>query len=303
MTAYRPVRTPRALALALALSFAALAGRAEPRAFASREDAAKALVEACRTSDEAALRALVGEEYAAEILEDDDPGVAARRAALAKAADERLVYREDSPERVTLVIGFDAYPFPVPLVRSERGFYFDGAQGADELVDRAIGLNELTAISVLRDYVGAQIAYAKEPRDGTKVRKFATRFLSTPGERDGLYWEVDEQSGEEASPFGPLVEERGAAKRDAPYYGYRYRILTRQGPPAPGGAYSYVINGNLVAGFAAIAWPDAYGRTGVMTFLVNHYGVVYQKDLGPETAKLAPAIDAYAPDESWREAD
>ena len=139
------------------------------------------------------------------------------------------------------------------------------------------------AISVLRDYVAAQQRYASEPRDGSGVRRFASRFLSSPGKHDGLYW--DAGPDEEPSPFGPLFDERAEAKRDVPYYGYRYRILTRQGAAAPGGAYSYVINGNLVAGFAAIAWPAEYGRTGVMTFIVNHYGTVYEKDLGPETAE------------------
>ena len=153
----------------------------------------------------------------------------------------------------------------------------------------------------LGDYVEAQRSYASEPRDATGVRRFATRFLSTEGKRDGLYWETGED--EEPSPFGPLLAEHGAATRDAPYFGYRYRILTRQGASAPGGAYSYVINGNLVAGFAAIAWPDEYGRTGVKTFIVNHYGTVYEKDLGPDTAKLAAKIQSYAPDESWNEAE
>ena len=287
-----------ALVLLLALVAPVRAARAEARAFASPQDAAKALVEASRANDEAALRALVDAEYADLVLDSDDPSLAEDRRRFAEGADARLVYREDAPDVVSLVVGLDAYVFPLPLVRSERGWAFDAASGAEELADRTVGRNELVAISVLRDYVEAQQAYAAEPRDGTRVRQFARRFLSTPGKRDGLYW--DAGPDDEASPFGRLVEGNGKATRDAPYYGYRYRILTRQGASAAGGAYSYVINGNLVAGFGAIAWPEEYGRTGVKTFLVNHYGTVYEKDLGPGTAKSAAAVQSYAPDASWQ---
>ncbi len=290
-----------ALLLLLALVVSARGARAEAQAFTTPQEAARALIEASRANDEAALRRLVDDEYAELVLDSDDPGIGERRQRFAEGADDLLVYREDGPDRVTLVVGFRAYPFPLPLVRSERGWQFDGAAGAEEIIDRIVGMNELMAISVLGDYVDAQQRYASEPRDGSGVRKFATRVLSTPGKRDGLYWEAGE--GEEPSPFGPAFEARGQADREAPYYGYHYRILTRQGAAAPGGAYDYVINGNLVAGFAAVAWPAEYGHTGVMTFLVNHYGTVYQKDLGPESAKLAAGIREYAPDESWREAD
>jgi hypothetical protein len=290
-----------ALLLLLALVVPTRGARAEAQAFATPQEAAQALIEACRANDEAALRRLVDEEHADFVLDSDDPAVGERRQRFAEGADRRLVYREDGPDRVTLVVGFQAYPFPMPLARSEAGWRFDASEGTEEIIDRTVGMNELMAISVLSDYVEAQKRYASEPRDGGAVRKFATRFLSTPGKRDGLYWEAEE--GEEPSPIGPLFEARGEATREAPYYGYHYRILTRQGAAAPGGTYDYVINGNLVAGFAALAWPAQYGRTGVMAFLVNHYGTVYEKDLGPDTAKLVPEIREYAPDESWREAD
>jgi hypothetical protein len=287
--------------LALALLLSARSARAEAQAFATPQEAGRALVEASRANDEAALRQLVGEAYADVVLDSDDPAVGERRRRFAEGADARLEYREDGPDVVTLVVGFDAYVFPMPLVRSERGWSFDAEAGAEEIADRTVGMNELAAISVLRDYVEAQQRYAAEPRDGDGVRRFAGRLLSTPGKRDGLYWETAE--GEEPSPFGPIFDARGAATRGAPYYGYRYRILTRQGRSAPGGAYSYVINGNLVAGFAAVAWPAEYGRSGVKTFLVNHYGIVYEKDLGPDTEGKAAAIHAYAPDASWSPSD
>jgi hypothetical protein len=288
---------------ALALALAGLAGAAHAAAqeFATPQDAARALIEASRANDDAALRRLVDEEYADLVLEEGDPAVAERRRRFAEGADARLVYREDAPDVVTLVVGTEAYVFPIPLEKREGGWAFDAASGAEEIADRTVGMNELMTISVLRDYVEAQRSYASEPRDASGVRRFASRFLSTPGQRDGLYWEAGED--EEPSPFGPLLGEHVAAKAGEPYYGYRYRILTRQGASAPGGAYSYVINGNLVAGFAAIAWPEEYGRTGVKTFLVNHYGVVYEKDLGPDTARVAAGMSAYAPDASWEEAE
>jgi len=300
-----PVASARRILAALlfvpALLAPAPSAGADAQQFASPQEAARALIEASRANDEAALRRLVEEEYADFVLDSDDPAVGERRLRFAEAADARLEYREDAPDRVTLVVGLDAYPFPIPVVRSESGWSLDAAAGAEEIANRTVGLNELMAISVLGDYVEAQRRYASEPRDASGVRRFATRFLSTPGQRDGLYWETG--ADEEQSPFGPLLGEHAAVKRDVPYYGYRYRILTRQAASAPGGAYSYVINGNLVAGFAAIAWPDQYDRTGVKTFIVNHYGTVYEKDLGPDTAKLAAGIQSYAPDASWSEAE
>jgi Protein of unknown function (DUF2950) len=274
---------------------------AEAQVFTSPQEAGKALIEASRANDAAALRRLVDGDYADFVLDSDDPAVGERRERFAAGADARLEYRQEGPDRVTLVVGLEAYPFPVPIVRSERGWSFDAAAGAEEITDRTVGMNELAAISVLRDYVEAQRRYASEPHDASRVRKFATRFLSTPGRHDGLYWAAG--ADEEPSPFGPLFEERGVATREAPYYGYHFRILTAQGAAAPGGAYSYVINGNLVAGFAAVAWPAEYRRTGVTTFLVNHYGTVYQKDLGPRTDAIAAGIRTYAPDGSWSEAD
>jgi hypothetical protein len=304
MGSHRFAPALRALRLTLAFALLAPGAGAEPQAFASAQEAARALVDACRTNDTEALRRLVDPDHADAILESGDPGAARRRAAFAAGADDRLVIREDGPDRATLVVGFRAYPFPVPIVRTERGWLFDAEEGYEELVDRAIGWNELTAISLLRDYGEAQLRYASEPRDGTRVRRFAKRFLSTPGTRDGLYWETDEESGEEPSPFGPLVtEDMRSTPAGTPYYGYHYRILTAQGPNAPGGAYSYVINGNLVAGFAAVAWPAKYGRTGVVTFLVNHYGDIYEKDLGPDTEATAAGFSAYDPDDTWSEAE
>ena len=287
--------------LLLAAALPAFLAHADAQRFATPEEAARALVEAARVSDEAALRRLVGEEQAELVLESDDPAIAERRKRFAEGADARLELRREGDDRAIVVVGPDAYAFPIPLARSEAGWAFDAAEGAEEIIDRTVGQNEIAAISVLHDYVAAQRSYAADARDGTAVRRFATRFVSTPGKRDGLYWETGDD--EEPSPFGPRLEGKATPERDGSYYGYHSRILTRQGAAAPGGAYSYVINGNLVAGFAAVAWPVEYGRTGVKTFLVNHYGVVYEKDLGEHTARTAGGIAAYAPDGTWDEAD
>jgi hypothetical protein len=284
--------------LSLALPLAASVG-AEPRTFETPEAAAAALIDACRTSDAEALQALVDED-ADKVFELSDPGTRDRLARFAAAADRRLVLADDVEELRVMIVGFNAYPFPVPIVKTDAGWVFDAEEGLEEVVDRTIGWNELIAISLLGDFVEAQEEYASEPRDGTDLRQFARRILSTEGKHDGLYWDADVEAGEEPSPFGPLEDPTHAKpERGAPYYGYHYRVLTRQGKDAPGGKYSYEINDNLVAGFAAIAWPASYGKTGIKTFLVNHYGIVYEKDLGEDTEKYASKQQAYDPGEGW----
>ena len=289
------LRTAGICALLLALGVAA---GAEPKTFDTPEAAALALVEASRAGDAAALRALVEDEYADEVFELKDPGVEDLLAKFAEGADRRLALVEEAEDVRIVSVGWRAYEFPVPIVRGDTGWYFDGEAGLDELQARRIGWNELIAMSILEDFVEAQREYVTKPRDDSAVRQYARRFLSTPGKRDGLYWEVGE--GEEESPFGPLADGRLAdPEPGAPYYGYHYRVLTRQGKNAPGGKHSYEINDYLLAGFAAVAWPAKHGETGVKTFLVNHYGIVYEKDLGEDTAKLGDKMKAYDPGEGW----
>jgi len=219
-------------------------------------------------------------------------------ARLHKALGEFLVLTPQGNDLTTLVIGAEGWPLPIPLAKQADGRWrFDTAKGGEEILNRRIGANELKAIETLQAYVGAQREFASKPRGEGPLRAFARRIRSTPGKTDGLYWEA--KPGAEESPFGPLVPDAAQRQPGAPYFGYFYRILTAQGPAAPGGAYSYIINGNMVAGFAMIAYPAAYGNTGIMTFIVNHYGDVYEKDLGPQTAKQAAAIHAYNPDASW----
>jgi hypothetical protein len=203
---------------------------------------------------------------------------------------------------VVVVIGKEAWPFPIPLVRSGDDWRFYTAEGIEEISNRRIGADELRAIAVCRDYIAAQRQYAAKIRDKSGVRKFAQRLVSTAGAQDGLYWDLVVANGEE-SPFGPQIAEflKGGRKAGDPYYGYYFRVLTQQGSHVPGGRYNYVINGNMIAGFALVAFPAEYGNTGIMTFLVSHHGRIYQKDLGPRTVEIIKGLQEYNPDSTWKE--
>ena len=270
--------------------------------FATPAAAAEALLTAFKNNDDAALSALFGAEYADRLLSKDKVTARESRERISQAAQQALRLREDTADRVILVIGPGAWPFPIPLVRSGAEWRFYTAEGLEEIVNRRIGADELTTIATCRSYLWAQRQYASKIRDASGVRKFAQRLKSRPGTQDGLYWEPAVANGEE-SPFGPLMAAMVASGRQPgePYYGYYYRILTRQGSHVPGGRYNYVINGNMLAGFALVAFPAEYGNTGVMTFLVSHHGQVYQKDLGPRTADIAKAMQEYNPDATWTE--
>lgn len=196
------------------------------------------------------------------------------------------------------LLGDDAWPWPIPLVKEAEGWRFDTAEGREELLNRRIGRNELWTLTTLHEVVEAQREYRSEPRDGNPPA-FAQQFRSTEGMHDGLYWPTED--GAELSPLGELLAESEAREAEPqPFGGYFYRVLTRRGAGAPGGEKNYLDdNGLLTRGFAVIAWPAKYGNSGVMTFVVNHRGLVFQKDLGPDTAEIASAIDGYDPDSSW----
>ena len=206
----------------------------------------------------------------------------------------------EGDDKVTLQVGMEDWPFPVPVVRRDGAWYLDGAEGADEIVYRRIGRNELGAIAVCRGYVEAQHEYAASDHDGEGAGIFAHKLVSDPGTQNGLYWEAVE--GEAESPVGPFVASAAAEGYQAgggAYHGYRYRSLFRQTDNANGGALDYFDKGVLKNGFALIAWPADYGASGVMTFIVNQDGVVFQKDLGEDTEAAVAAIDAYDPDSTW----
>jgi hypothetical protein len=277
------------------------------KVFARPEDAVAALQNATSMADTQALRALFGP--AADELQNPDRVQAANDLAkfhAALVATNQLV--RVSATNITLEVGVDLWPFPVPLVREGQGWTFDTEAGLDELLNRRIGRNELEVLNSVRAYVDAQREYASRDRTGNGVLKYAQRIRGSPGKTDGLYW-PEELNGDE-SPLGPLVadaQEQGYFKKASaenpepqPFHGYYFKILARQGKNAPGGKYDYVINGNMIGGFALVAWPAEYGASGIMTFIVNQQGRVYQKDLGPQTPKIAGKMTEYDPGPNWQ---
>lgn len=295
----------KVLLIAVAFMFSATSAAAQmsdgQRVFDSPEAAAKALVAAARANDEKALVEIFGAKHRDLVGTVDKIRDRENRNRFAEAADAYQVLRPEDEGKVTLAVGYEARPFPIPLVKQGSTWRFDTDAGREELLNRLIGANELEAIDTLRAYVDVQRQYASKPRDGTKVRQFARKIRSSPGKKDGLYWDADPAKGEELSPIGPLIRDASGRQPGDPYNGYYFKILTRQGSAAPAGRYDYVINGRMVAGFAMVVFPADYGRTGVKTFIVNHYGVVYERDLGPNTAKIGAAVTEYNPDPSWKE--
>lgn len=291
------------IVLALAVATPVAAAAAPQETFATPEAAVEALAAALKADSDAPLTALFGEEHKARLLDPDPAAAKANRATIVAAMQTLSVLKEPSADRRILVIGDQAWPVPFPIVKTGDRWRFATEEGIEELINRRIGGNERNAIFSLRAFVDAQRVYAARDRDGDGVLQYAQKIMSSPGKQDGLYWPADPAKGEEASPFGPLIAEAApytaGHKVGDPYRGYYFRILTQQGQYAPGGAYSYVINGRMIAGFAMVAYPAYYGESGVMTFIVNHNGVVYERDLGPNTAKLAPGIKAFDPGKGW----
>ena len=295
------------VAVALLIAVPVLANQAS---FATPEEAVKALAHAAKTKDQAALTDIFGPDRAKLLTGDpveDDNALERFGANLDKSHKLEKV----SDTKFTLLVGADNWPSPIPIVKDGNQWRFDTAAGLEEILNRHIGEDELSAIMTCRAYVLAQWEYYTQAmgtsRDGLAV--YAQKFVSTPGKRDGLYWETP--AGAKPSPLGSLIEQAraegyragqarpsGSPKR--PYHGYYFKILTRQGPHAPGGRFSYVINGNMIAGYALIAYPDKWGSSGVMTFIVNQQGRVYQKNLGPRTAQIAGAMAEYDPDTGWK---
>ena len=282
---------------------------ADQRLFASDTDAVQGMLEALKIEDrdkrKEAMRGILGPALK-DLVSGDRVAAAANFKAFVTRATEKTRLENKSDSTSVLLIGNEEWPFPIPIVKADDGkWFFDTATGKEEILARRIGANELAAIEVCRASVQAQRQYASKDRDGSEVLKYAQHFRSRPGRKDGLYWEAP--PGEEQSPFGPLVAEAslkgyfakrkpGAPPGRRPFQGYYFHILTRQGPAVPGGRYDYVINGNMIAGFALVGWPAKYGSSGVMTFLVSHQGKVHQKDLGPDTQQLARQITEYNPD-------
>ena len=272
----------------------------ESRLFATPEAAVDAFVTALESKDKQALMTIFGPEGDRLLSSGDAVADAADRKDFLEAYRNKHAIIAEGELRI-LNVGVNDWPLPIPLASQGGKWYFDTEAGAEELINRRIGENELGAISAAHGFVAAQQEYASEGRDGDEAGVYAVKIISDPGSRNGLYWQTSE--GEPASPIGPLVAAAAAEGYDAAtaeaYHGYRYRMLYKQGGNAPGGPREYFNNGRLTDGFALLAWPAEYGASGMKTFMVNQDGVVYEKDLGPETATAVAAIDSFDPDASW----
>ena len=305
-TNQRPARRAQLAGLAIVISLVLLgacARRTEPGTYATPEEAVAALAAIVGTGDTARAEVIFGPGCMDLFKTGDDAEDANAAALVKKMIATKVDFQELGPDTRVALFGDKAWPFPIPLVRKDQRWRFDTAAGRQELLNRRVGYYELATLDSLHEYVYAQREYAAQGRDGNPPA-FAQRFGSTDGHHDGLYWPVAE--GEQPSPFGALVAEAARPPQPSeqseprPYRGYHYRILTAEGKSATAPERSYVdAKGLMTGGFAAIAWPAKYGNSGVMTFLVNHRGIVYQKDLGEQTAAIAEAMKEYAPDATW----
>jgi hypothetical protein len=285
------------------MSFAAAV--AQQKSFPSAEEAVKAGIAATRSNDDKELLAIYGPQGKEILFSGDAVADKQRRGQFLAAYDEknRLAIQG---ETAILILGKQEWPFPIPIVKKGEAWIFDTAKGKEEVLNRRIGQNELNTIQVMLAIVDAEREYAIKDRNRDGLLEYAQKFISDPGKKNGLYWEA--KQGEPQSPFGPIMvraRSEGYKKQESggppPYHGYYYKILTAQGKDAPGGAYSYLVKGKMIGGFAVVAYPAQYGNSGVMTFIVNHEGKVFQKNLGPNTPSIAKSMKEYNPDKTWTE--
>jgi hypothetical protein len=282
----------------------AIAAPPRQQSFPSPEAGVQALIDATKSNDTKTMLTILGPEAQSFINTGDPVSDRASRARFVQAYEEVHTLVPLGDTQVVLQVGKDAWPFPIPLVKGSTNWRFDSKAGKEEILNRRIGRNELDVIQVCLAYVDAQREYYMRNPQRVALLQYASKFMSTKGKRDGLYWETT--AAEPPSPLGPLLVRARSegynpkAGKPTPYHGYYYKMLTGQGPKAPGGAYDYVVRGQMVGGFAMVAYPAKYGSSGIMTFIVNHDGVVYQKDLGPRTAALAKSMTKFNPDETWK---
>ena len=295
-------RLTRVMAVGLAVSAALLqaAPREAPQTFATPQEAIQAIISAAEHNDAAALLRLFGPD-GKDIFESGDPAQDKDlRAEFARSAQAKQQIEQDptNPDRVTFAVGEQDWPFPVPLVRKNDKWQLDPIGGRLETLVRRIGRNELNVMEICRGYVEAQLEYASEDRDRNGMLQYAQRIVSTPGKQDGLYSDEAQQN---------LVTKAFAAAagtgKPEPWHGYYFRMLRSQGPEANGGALDYTVKGKMIGGFALVAWPAEYGVSGVQTFIVNHEGLIYGKDLGTNTGPLARQMTRFNPDKSWKRID
>jgi hypothetical protein len=279
---------------------------AAQQTYKTPEAAVDALVATAKSGDQKEALVVLGRDGEDIISSGDKVSDDAARQRFVASYDAKHQIAMEGDNKAALVIGDNDYPFPIPLVRKNGQWSFDTEAGRREILYRRIGHNELDAIQTCLAYVDAQDEYAEKDRTSAGTGVYAERFVSQPGKKDGLYWPTAQ--GEEESPLGELfvaASRQGyrAGEGRSPYHGYYYKILTRQGAAAVGGAVDYVVNGKMIGGFALVAYPAEYRNSGVMTFLVNHSGTVFQKDLGPKTAELAEAMTSFNPDPSWKKVE
>jgi hypothetical protein len=301
-----PLRQARLGAAVLAVTVVLLHAAPNQRTFATPQEAAQAAIEAAEHNDTAALLKLFGPD-GKDIVDSGDPTEDKKeRAEFARRAREKMQVSQDptNPDRAVFSVGEQDWPFPVPLVRKDGQWRFDSSQGRLEILARRIGANEIDAMEVCRGYVEAQLEYAAQDRDAHGTLQYAQKIVSSPGKHDGLYWEGAPETLVPKSFAGAAAasQPEGGGK-PKPYHGYYFHILKAQGADAPGGGFNYVVKGEMIGGFALAAWPTEYGVSGVRTFIVNHRGIVYEKDLGPRTAAVARQMTQFNPDKSWRQVE
>jgi len=270
--------------------------------FKTPDDAASALASAAKTGDRKAIVTVLGPDGQDIVSSGDEVADAATRQKFIAAYEAKHQIAMEGDNKGILVIGQEDFPLPIPLVRKDGLWRFDTAAGREEILFRRVGRDELDAIQSCLAYVDAQNEYAERDRTGAGANTYAQRIISEPGKKDGLYWPTSQ--GEDASPLGELIAEATAqgyrpGGGRTPFHGYYFKILTKQGPAAPGGELDYIVRGKMIGGFALVAYPAEYRNSGVMTFIVNHTGNVFQKDLGPDRAKLAERMTSFNPDQSW----
>jgi len=281
-------------------------GSSTQRYFDTAEKAADALTTAAKDEGNDALLAILGKEYEGLLTTEDKASEKVHRTMFYEAYQEAHTLEKSEDGTITMVVGKNEWPYPIPLVKEQAGWRFDTREGVEEIINRRVGRNELAAIYTINAVLDAQIKYASVDRNDNGVLQYAQEFSSTPGQHDGLYWDVPEGTEEsKISPLQRFVTEAGEyltarESDDAPFRGYHFHMLTSQGPNARGGSYEYINDGSMVAGFAIVAWPAEYGKSGVMTFVMNHEGTIYEKDLGDATAEAGSTIVAFDPDDSWK---
>jgi hypothetical protein len=286
----------------------ALSAELKQESFSSPEEAVKIMIDALKANDTKTLLTIFGPAGKEIISSGDEVSDKRERERFVQDYEQKNRLAEEGNGKAVLYVGNHDWPFPIPITKEGDRWRFNTQEGKEELLDRRIGKDELETIQVCLAMVDAQREYALRDPEHTGLAVYAQKFLSTPGKKDGLYWQAKE--GETQSPLGPLAAKavaEGYGKRSpdrpVPYHGYFYRMLKSQGKNAAGGAYNYVVNGKMIGGFAIVAYPAEYGSSGVMTFVVNQDGVVYQKNLGKETAKLAQAMTKFDPDKTWTKAE